>query len=67
MPNKTGHTVHGRHHHNGWDHAIPPVLTIAPGTTVAFEVNDAGGGQFSPQSTVADVARIDFAKRRDCH
>jgi len=25
------HTIHGRHHHFGWDNTNPPVLTVAPG------------------------------------
>jgi acetamidase/formamidase len=62
MHSKAAHTVHGAHHHFGWDHAIPPVLTVAPGTTVEFECIDASGGQLSPKSTLADVAKLDFAK-----
>lgn len=63
MSNRTAaHTIHGGHHHFGWDHSIPPALTIGPGTTVEFEVVDAGGGQFLPTSTVADVGKIDFAR-----
>ena len=62
MHSKAAHTVHGAHHHFGWDRAIPPVLTIAPGTTVEFECLDASGGQLSPKSTIADVARLDFSK-----
>jgi acetamidase/formamidase len=63
MSNRTAaHTIHGAHHHFGWDHSIPPALAIGPGTTVEFEVVDAGGGQFLPTSTVADVGKIDFAR-----
>ena len=62
MPSKADHTIHKSHHHFGWDHSIPPVLTIAPGTTVEFEVPDASGGQFGPKSTVADVAALNFDK-----
>jgi acetamidase/formamidase len=62
MPNKAKHTIHGTHHHFGWDHAIPPVLTIAPGTMIEFECIDASGGQISPKSTLADVAALDFGK-----
>ena len=62
MHSKVAHTVHGAHHHFGWDRAIPPVLTIAPGTTIEFECLDAAGRQLSPKSSVADVARLDFAK-----
>src|SRR3546814_6838844 len=56
------HTVHGAHHHFGWDHSIPPVLTVAPGTTIEFECLDASGGQLTKDSTLADVAELDFAK-----
>jgi acetamidase/formamidase len=62
MHSSAAHTVHGAHHHFGWDHAIPPVLTVAPGTTVEFECLDASGGQLSAKSTVADVAKLDFGK-----
>ena len=57
------HTIHGsRHHHFGWDNAIAPALTVAPGETVAFETVDSSGGQITPASTADDVARLDFAK-----
>ncbi len=62
MHSKAAHTIHGAHHHFGWDHAIPPVLTIAPGTTVEFECIDASSGQLTPHSTAADLARFDFTK-----
>lgn len=56
------HTIHGAHHHHDWDRAHAPVLEIEPGQVVAFEVQDASGGQLSPASTAADVAAIDFAR-----
>lgn len=56
------HTIHGAQHHFGWDHAIPPVLTIAPGTTIEFECLDASGGQLTKDSTLADVGALDFGK-----
>ena len=56
------HTVHRHQHHQGWDNSFAPVLTIAPGQTVEFDVSESSGGQLSPQSTVADVARMDFGK-----
>jgi acetamidase/formamidase len=62
MSSKTGHTIHSQHHHNGWDHSIPPVLTVAPGESVEFETVDASGGQLSQDSSVADVAKLDFGK-----
>ena len=56
----TNHTIHRRHHHFGWDNSNAPVLTVAPGDTVRFEVMEASGNQLGPDSTVADVARLDF-------
>jgi len=56
------HTIHGDHHHVGWDNSVPPVLTVAPGATIEFECLDASGGQLTPASTVADVTTLDFAR-----
>ena len=58
----SGHTIHGRHHHFGWDHSIPPVKTVAPGTTLEFECVDAGGGQVSKDTKAADLAGLDFSR-----
>jgi acetamidase/formamidase len=54
------HTIH--EHHFGWDHSCAPVVRIAPGETLEFDVSDAAAGQLSETSTVADVARLDFSK-----
>jgi acetamidase/formamidase len=62
MASNPAHTIHRHRHHFGWDNANPPALTVAPGETVAFETVDASGAQLSPDSSVADVARLDFAK-----
>jgi acetamidase/formamidase len=62
MPTDAKHTIHRLKHHFGWDNANPPALTIAPGTTVAFETVEASGAQLTRDSTVADVAVLDFAK-----
>ena len=62
MSSKRAHTIHARHRHFGWDNANPPIATVAPGETVAFETTEASGGQISASSTVADVAALDFAK-----
>ena len=59
---KHDHTIHKHQHHIGWDHTIAPVLTIAPGANVEFEVFEASGGQLSPDSTVDDVGRLDFGR-----
>src|SRR5690348_8191809 len=53
-------TIHGEHHHHGWDNSIPPALTVAPGTTIEFECLDASGGQLTRTSTVENVATLDF-------
>jgi acetamidase/formamidase len=55
-------TIHEAHHHFGWDHSIPPVMRIPPGTTLEFECPDSSGGQLSARSTVAAVPGIDFAR-----
>ena len=57
---KIDHTIHRRHHHFGWDNSFSPVLDVAPGETVHFETVDASGGQLGPDSTVADLASLDF-------
>lgn len=54
------HTIH--EHHHGWDNSLAPVVRIAPGESLEFEVVDSSGGQLSQASTVADVARLDFAR-----
>src|SRR3990170_157380 len=54
--------IHRDRHHFGWDNANEPVLRVAAGETVSFEVVDAGGGQLGRSSTVADVAALDFAR-----
>ena len=55
-----GHTIHGQHHHFGWDNSNPPVLTVAPGDSVEFETVDASGGQLDVESGVAEVAALDL-------
>ncbi len=62
MHSKHGHTIHSAQHHFGWDNALPPALTVAPGSIVKLECVDAGGGQITPQSTVAAVAALDFSR-----
>jgi acetamidase/formamidase len=54
------HTIHQSHH--GWDHSIPPAARIAPGDELEFDVADASGGQLGENSTVHDVAKLDFSK-----
>ena len=60
MCNNCDHTIHGRHHHFGWDHSIPPVQTVAPGESVHFECLDSSGGQLTKDSTAADLDTLSF-------
>jgi acetamidase/formamidase len=55
-------TIHRDRHHFGWNNANEPVLRVTPGQTVSIEVADAGGGQLTRDSTIADVAALDFAR-----
>jgi acetamidase/formamidase len=54
------HTIH--HQHLGWDNSLPPTVSIAPGASLEFVVADASGGQLVPESTAADLARLDFSR-----
>lgn len=56
------HTLHAHQCHCGWDHSIPPQITIAPGDTIELGINDASGGQLNVNSTVEDIRRFDFGK-----
>ncbi|RWP03119.1 acetamidase/formamidase family protein [Mesorhizobium sp.] len=62
MCNNCDYTIHGRHHHFGWDNSFPPTERVAPGSTIEFQCLDSSGGQLTLDSTVADVALLDFAK-----
>ncbi len=55
-------TIHHHHHHFGWDNAIEPALTVAPGAEVELETVDSGGGQLSEHSTAADIGVLDFER-----
>jgi acetamidase/formamidase len=48
--------------HLGWSRDHPPLLSVTPGAEVTLETQDASGGQFSLQSTAADVAKLDFER-----
>lgn len=62
MCNNCDYTIHGRHHHFGWDNSFVPTERVAPGSTIEFQCLDSSGGQLRADSTVADVALLDFAK-----
>ena len=46
--------------HLAWDPAIPPIETVESGAIVEFDLLDAAGGQLTADSTVEDLARLDF-------
>jgi acetamidase/formamidase len=59
---KHHYTIHERQCHFGWSNANAPAAKIPPGESVEFHPVDSSGGQLSPSSTIADIARLDFAK-----
>lgn len=53
------HTIHARNCHCGWNNALAPVLTVAPGETMLFECRDASDGQISPSSGPEAIMTLD--------
>lgn len=43
-----------------WDNRREPVLAVAPGDTVVFELRDVSDGQIGPESTAEVMARLDW-------
>ena len=62
MCNNCNYTIHGRHHHFGWDNSLVPAEKVAPGSTIRFECLDSSAGHFTRESTVADVSTMNFSK-----
>lgn len=62
MPSNVSHTIHKHQHHFGWDNALPPILTVAPGTTLRVDCPDSSDGQLTADSKLLDVARLDFGR-----
>ena len=62
MCDHADYTIHGAHHHFGWDRSIPPVQTVAPGTRLHFECLDSSGGQLTPDSKTPDLVNLAFEK-----
>ncbi len=56
------HTIHRNNAHFGWDNALPPVLTVAPGESVQLHTIDSLGGQLPRDASLADLAKLDFAR-----
>jgi acetamidase/formamidase len=53
--------------HLAWDPAIPPIATVPSGSVVELDMLDAGGGQLTAESTVADLANLDFSRVDPVH
>ncbi len=49
-------------YHLAWDAAIPPILRVASGEVVSFDVLDASCGQLTADSTVEAIPALDFAR-----
>lgn len=62
MCKNNAHTIHAAQHHFGWDNSIEPVLRTEPGQTILFHCKDSAAGQLGPDSTVDNVATLDFSK-----
>jgi acetamidase/formamidase len=58
----TRRTLHHHQGHFGWDNAIAPALSVAPGDSVEFNPLEASGGQINQDSTAADIAALDFSR-----
>jgi acetamidase/formamidase len=54
------HTLHAHQHHFGWNQDFAPVLRVAPGDQVSFDVLDAAGGQLHARSSLADLQALAF-------
>ncbi len=46
--------------HNRWHPDIEPIVSVGQGQEITLEMRDGGDGQFTRQSTQADVLRLDF-------
>ena len=53
--------------HLAWDRSIEPIATIASGDVVEIDALDASGGQITRDSTVADLANLDFSRVDQVH
>ena len=48
--------------HFGWSRDFEPAATVASGSEIGFEVQDASGGQLRPGSTSEDIPQLDFER-----
>ncbi|MEI3612224.1 acetamidase/formamidase family protein [Pseudogracilibacillus sp. SO30301A] len=57
-------TIHDfdTHKHYGWDHSFQPIAEVDSGQTITYQITEASGGQFTKNSTIENVKKIDFDK-----
>ncbi|MFZ3577184.1 acetamidase/formamidase family protein [Virgibacillus sp. DJP39] len=62
--NHTHLTIHDMksHMHYGWDKDIKPIAEVDSGQTITYDILECSGGQFSKNSTSADLENLDFEK-----
>lgn len=53
-------TLPAENTHNRWSSTIPPVLTVPSGAVVEIHTKEASDGQITPDTTVEDLASVDF-------
>ena len=58
----SGYMIHRHDHQIGRDNTKASVLTVSPGETVTMGIMDSSGGQLSINSSVPDIASLDFDK-----
>jgi acetamidase/formamidase len=54
------HVIPAGRVHTKWDNTLPPALEIEPGDVVVCDLAEVSGGQVTPKSTAADLARMDL-------
>ncbi len=54
------HVLPAERVHYRWDNSLPPVLDVEPGDIVVCDLQEVSGGQITPTSTAADLARLNM-------
>lgn len=44
-----------------WSRDTPPLITVNPGDTVTFDLQDSSGGQVTPDFTAVDLGKLDLS------
>jgi len=56
------YSLHSNQHHFGWDHSIPPEVSVDSGSVLEIKTLDSSAGQLTATSTVKDLNALDFAR-----